>query len=274
MIMSEDRPAALPESFDAWRISDAMFAKAYQRTGDRGRAFIKSAIAAAFQACQPTATASVAISARFHGGETRSEETTPRPWYALALGSEVESPAQLVAALIPAVAARIPHVLVFRPKARSGWPHTLLTALELCGVEQVFSPSMRDFESCLGILRDNFGRGGLACLGAEPFWKKVAAFTGSGVRTHWLASPGQMGQLVVPGIAWDQGTIEFAHAGVELAVYGDAFALAASGHEVVLAPYAAAPQSARLVLEPGREALWDWHDLPRELFFDRRLVYS
>jgi len=114
----------------------------------------------------------------------------------------------------------------------------------------------------------------MVCLGSEPFWKKVGALAGSGLRTHWLASPGQMGQLVVPGIAWDQDAIEIAHAGVKLAVYGDAAALSDSGHEAVLAPYAAAPRSSRLVLEPGREALWDWHDLPRELFFDRRLVYS
>jgi hypothetical protein len=272
--MTQDRPGALPDSFDAWRVSDTRFAKAYYRTGDRGRAVIKSAIAAAFQAWQPSACASVAISTRFHGGETRSEETAPRPWYALALDPGVVSPAQIVAALIPAVAARIPNVLVFRPKARSGWPDALLTALELCGVEHVFSPSMKNFEYCLGFLRDEFGRGGLACLGAEPFWKKIAILAGSGVRTHWLAPPGQMGQLVVSGITWDQDAIEFAHAGTELVSYGDASALAHSEHEVVLAPYAAAPRSARLVLEPGREALWDWNDLPRELFFGRRLVYS
>jgi hypothetical protein len=272
--MTKEQSAALPELFDAWRVSDVRFAKAYQRTGDRGRAVIKSAIAAAYQACQPSACSSVAISQRFHGGETRSEETTPRPWYAVALGSEVASPAQLVAALIPAMAARIPHVFVFRPKARTGWPHALLTALELCGVEQVFSPSMKNFEFCLSFLRDELGRGGLTCIGAESFWKKVSVCAGSGVRTHWLAPPGRIGQLAAPGVMWDQETIEFAHAGVELAAYGDAASLAASGHEVVLAPYAAAARSARLVLEPGREALWDWNDLPRELFFDRRLVYS
>lgn len=272
--MTQDRPAALPDSFEAWRVSDARSAQAYLRTGDRGRAVIKSCIAATFQACQPASTTRVAISARFQGGETRSEEIVPRPWYAVALDPEVLAPAQLVAAVIPAVAARIPQVLVLRPKTRRGWPHALLTALELCGVEQVFSPSMKNFKHCLNVLGAELGRGCLACLGGEPFRKRVDASAGGGFRRHWLASPGRIGQLVVPGIAWDQETIEFAHAGVRLQAYHDAADFAASGHEAVLAPYTAAPQSARLVLEPGREGLWDWHDLPRELFFERRIVYS
>ena len=268
-----DTLPALPAVFEACRVSDALMARAYARTGDRGRALIKSCVAALFQAARLADTAAVTTTTRFFSGLALSEELTPRPWFAVVLGPGVASPAQLVAALMPAVARRIPLVMAFRPKARGGWPFAQLTALELCGVEQVFAPSFENFKFCLDFLKSDHGCGGLVCLGLKPFWERVRAIIPDGCPAHWLAPPESAALFAGPGIAWDRDALEFSHAGLRIQEFKDPIALSREGHGVVFSPASSAPASARLVLEPGREALWDWPEAPRDLFFARRLVY-
>lgn len=270
---------SLPREFDAFRVSDARFGRAYDRTGGRGRALIKSCIAALYQVARPVDRGRVSATARYHSGLVRTEEMAPRPWYAVALGPEAASPSQLVAALMPAVAARIPLILAFRPKARTAWPLPLLTALELSGVEQAFAPAWKNFKQCLNVLCGRHGRGTLVSLGGKAFRERVRAVVPEGCRLHGLVPPESAGLFAGPGIAWDREALAFAHAGLRLEEFGggpdDAGRReAGSSGWAVFAPAAQAPESARLVVEPGREPLWDWPDLPPELFFARRLVYS
>jgi len=270
---SDDNTApGLPESFEASRVDDVRFARAYDKTGDRGRALIKSCIARLFEINLPGSPVAASRTDRFASGGARSEFTAARPWYALALDPDCASPSQLVAAVMPALAARIPQVLVFRPKGRGPWPHALLTALELCGVEQVFSPTFKDLKQHLSVLRGQMGDGGLACLGSQAFCDRIQALFAPG-RAHWLRPPRALGLLAESGLDWDREALAFAHAGVPVREYTDAAMFASAGHEAVFAPASLAPL-ARLTFEPGCEFLWDWPDLPRELFFGRRLVYS
>ncbi|WP_243364312.1 hypothetical protein [Fundidesulfovibrio terrae] len=268
-----ETPAALTETFDACRVGDALFARAYAKTGDRGRALIKSSIARLFEARNPGGPVAATLAERFPGGGVRTQYVAARPWFALVLDPETTSPAQLVAAVMPAVAARIPLVAVLRPKGRGPWPHALLTTLELCGVEQVFSPTLAQLGECLSALRERHGVGGVACLGFEPFWNRVRPLCAPASAVHWLRAPSEIGLLDQASLEWDREAVAFAHAGTALREYPDAAALAAAGHDAVLARTGAAP-GASLTLEPGCETLWDWPEMPRELFFGRRLVYS
>ena len=297
-----------PIGVDAWRVSDAAFARAYAVTGDRGRALIKSCIAGLYQAWRPGSAASTSTTERFLDGQVRIEGLTPRPWFALAIGPDVASPSQLVAAIMPALVSRIPQVLVFRPKARTGWPPALLTALELCGVEQVFSPSMGNFKHCLKTLGEPGspccpgGGGGVACLASRTLWERVREMVPDNCAAHWLAPPKSAALYAGPGAEWDREALAFAQAGLRLVEYGssslsqgsagrmplgdmppDACASGLASPDgpgtdrrpwVAYAPAAMAPTDASLILAPGREALWDWPDMPRELFFARSLVYS
>ena len=277
--------------FDVWRVSDAAFARAYAKTGDRGRALIKTCIAGLYQAWRPGNAVSTVTTERFHDGQVRVEELTPRPWFALAIAPEIASPAQLVAAVMPALVSRIPLVVAFRPKARTGWPSALLTTLELCGVEQVFAPSMKNFRSCLDLLAGQtglydkvgqngpYGGGGLVCLGSRQFRDRIGSMAPEGCRVHWLAPPESAALFIGPGVDWDREALAFAHAGIRLRGFDVPDGLESDnltdGHPwAAFTPAALAPTGVSLVLEPGREVLWDWPDMPRELFFTRSLVYS
>jgi hypothetical protein len=267
-----ETPTALSQSLDACRVGDALFARAYAKTGDRGRALIKGCIARLFEARKPGSPVAASLAERFPGGGERTVREAARPWFALVLDPAAASPAQLVAALMPAVAARIPMVAVFRPKGRGPWPPALLTSLELCGVEQVFSPTLAELGQCLDTLAQSLGAGGTACLGSDTFWNRVRPLTARSA-AHWLRTPAAMGLLARPDLKWDREAVAFAHAGVAVREHANLASLAAAGHEAVLAP-AEAETGAPLTLAPGCETLWDWPQMPRALFFGRRLVYS
>ena len=267
-------PHAFADALESRRVGDSRFAKAYGATGDHGRSIIKTCIAGLYQAGQRRSLASSSFTEQFHGGESRTEQRANRPWFALLLDPSVVAPAQVLAALMPAICRRIPLVAVIRPRAKTGWPSPVLTALELCGVELVLEPSQRDLGQCLKVLGSLHGPGGVACLGMSPFWERVRSMAESVGQVHWLCPPDRVGLLAASGITWNRETLAVSHAGVEVLDYDCVGALADAGHAAVFSPGDLAPAAARLVLEPGREALWDWPDMPGELFFTRRLVYS
>ena len=321
-----DSPLALivPDCLETARVSDDAMGRAYAATGDRGRAIIKTCIAGLFRAHADQA-ASTVTARRFHDGSSRIQEEFPLPWFALAVGPRVLAPAQVVAAVLPAVARRLPLALAARPTGLGlpgsgaggrSWPPALLAALELCGVENVFSPSAKDFFQALRELAEAHGPGALACLGSRPFFERLRRGAEGLCRLAWLEPPAAIGVIPAPGLSWDRETLAVAHAGVDIVELsssrevpatsgvqaaadsiapgkatdeteenaltqnassseGVATLAASSLPWAVLAPGQAAPPSfARLVLEPGREALWDWPDMPGDLFISRRLVYS
>ena len=272
--MSTPTRDALFEALDHWRVSDSRFAKAYGLTGDGGRALLKTCIAALYQARQPDALPSTSSTSVFHDGASRTEIRASRPWFALVLDPALAAPVHVLAALMPAVCRRIPLVAVIRPRSRTVWPAPVLTALELCGIEQVLEPSGRDLGQCLAMLRSVLGPGGVACLGSAAFWSGARGVVEDSGAAHWLKSSDAVGLLAVEGLIWNREALKVAHAGVEIREYTTPQALEAAGHDAVFASADIAPVTASLVLEPGREALWDWPDMPGELFFARRLVYS
>jgi len=264
---------SIPDHFGAWRVADEAFARAYSRTGDRGRACIKSCIAALYRQSRTDGPVSSAVSSKYGDGLTRLEEITPRPWFVLAVSPEISSPSMLLSAVMPALAARIPLAFAVRPKGRGGWPRPMLTALELCGVEHTFSPPLEELKRCLSFLAREYGPGGVACLGPDAFERRIRAIVPEGGAVCGL-NPPSMGLLETPGVDWNRETLDFCLSGTVMQVHSDPAALAAAGHGAVFAPARFAPSSARLVIGPGREFLWEWPDLPVELFFARRLVYS
>ena len=298
--------AGLPASLEAWRVSDAQSARAYEKTGDKARAHLKTCISGIFSACAPSGAASTVLAARYHDGSSRIEERAPKPWFALAVEPGICAPAQVIAAVLPAIALRMPCVLAARPtglgknagRAARAWPHALLTALELCGVENVCNPPAKAFWAGLQELHGEYGPGGLACLGSHGFAERLRAKAQEFAAVWRLAPPGFIGLLEAPGVTWDREAMATAHAGVAIrtldvaadnsgsvssphqaSVFGEERTLGpvcdADSSWAVFAPASAAPPPwARLVLEPGREVLWDWPDMPRELFISRRLVYS
>jgi len=255
----------------AWRVSDQAFARAYDATGDRGRAVIKTALAALFEARQPGRPHSRAVAEGFHSRLTHTEQLVARPWFLLIIAPDVRSPAQVAAAVMPALTLRIP-VFAVRASTRAPWPPAVLAAFELAGVEQVFAPPKEHFTQ---FLKGQDGQDGfVACLGGRSFWEGVRGLFPLERCAHWLAAPESAGLYRDPNTHWNDEILRFAHAGLRFVEYGPKSQLPGETPWAIFAPAAKAPPSAKLVLEPGREALWDWPDMPESLFFSRRLIYS
>ncbi|WP_243366314.1 hypothetical protein [Fundidesulfovibrio soli] len=255
-------PPGAPPLPEQWRVGDGRFARAYARTGDSGRAIIKTCIVGLFETLDSQAPTRTLAAGTFHSGNTRLIENRPRPWYALVLGQEVKAPAQVVAAVLPAMARRIPLVAVLRPGVSAPWPDGVLTALELCGVENVFAPPLRELPGCLEALA-SLGEGGVACLGDSALWSRVRDL---GEVSHWLRPPVSIG-VVESGALWDMEAVAVAHAGVPL----ERLEAAQGSLDAVLSSPDQAPDWCPLVLEPGREAMWEWPGLPEALFQQTRV---
>jgi len=293
--MHKDHPISaltFPDALEHWQVSDAALARAYARTGDRGRALLKSSIAMLYESLEAGRPTDHKCVKRFRSGLVQSREYSPRPWYMLVLGSEVTSGPQVLAAVMPAVVRRIPLVMVLRPRSRAGWAPEVLTALELCGVEHVYSPPRGEMKHYLEFLTATCGRGGLACLGLSPFWDRVASLAQT-LRCGpalWLEPPAALGVWTEPGLEWDSTAMRFAHPRATLTAYGpgDDMGLTraglsgadgmegfrAAGYTAVYAPAGRRPASARVRLGPGLEAFWDWPEDFAELLERKRIIYS
>lgn len=274
MTLENDPTADIPptEALEAFRVPDSRFARAYARTGDKGRALIKTAIARLYEARAPRRVLHASETLELTGGP-RTVTRRPRPWCALMLDPEVLSPVQLVAALVPAVAHRASLVLALRPRGRGGWPDHQLAALELCGVEHAFSPPFASACSALAAMRQA-GPGLLLCLGSRAFRDRLARGLDALPAFHWLEPPQAAALNQGESAVWDLEVLDFAHKGLPLVPYQDPAEDAVQGLPVAFAPAALAPPAAGLVLEPGCEGLWDWPELPDALFFAGTLVYG
>jgi len=127
-------------SFPAWleahQLPDSRFAKAYNALGDRRRALIKGLIARHFALNPPSGPASSSITRR-HDLLEHTSVQEPAPFVLLLLDDVCDAPALFLAALLPALCARVPQVLVARLGQRSAVPDALLAACELSGQEHL-----------------------------------------------------------------------------------------------------------------------------------------
>jgi hypothetical protein len=127
-------------SFPAWleshQLPDVRFARAYNALGDQRRALIKGLIARHF-ALNPPCFSSSGSTARSYDLLEHTRTQQPAPFVLLLLDDLCDAPALFLAALLPALCARVPQVLVARLGQRSTVPDALLAACELCGQEQL-----------------------------------------------------------------------------------------------------------------------------------------
>lgn len=275
------------ERFDHRRVSDAVFARAYARLGDARRALLKRAIARlyALHGAEPHHPATVA--ATLSGALSRVRRTRPRQRFVLVLEPQAASPALLLAALMPAIVRRIPYVAVLRPRAGSPWPDAQLTALELCGVENVYSPVKGEFADCLRAVYEPRGACGLACLGGEALFRRVLSLAGApeGGDVHRFEASPTLGLWAGDGATWDQEALRLAHPDATIRVFGGQIegfvtesggmeALNAAGLDAAFVPGGIEPVRAPLALGPGFEVFWHFSDASPVLYEERSETFQ
>ncbi len=122
----------IPPWLEQYQMDEALMAQAYDQVDPAARARIKTALACYFALWPPHADQN-SHGRILNGFDLRIHEE-PAPWV-LAVVAPGYSPARVMAALMPAILAKVSPVLVLC----SGLPDSLLrSALELAGLEDIF----------------------------------------------------------------------------------------------------------------------------------------
>lgn len=125
-----------PQWLEPHLVPDVRFARAYNSLGDAPRALIKSVIAQHHVLTPPVGPHWSSNTCRF-GVLERTSVLEPVPFVLLLLDASIDCPALFLAALLPALCARVPEVLVVRQGKRDAVPDSLLVSCELSGQERV-----------------------------------------------------------------------------------------------------------------------------------------
>lgn len=263
------------------RVADTAFAAAYARVADRGRAWIKTGLAAVYAACGGPMPVMRRDGGLLGHDLVLSRLDTPLDFALFVLGPDFTSPARLTAAVVPALCARVPDVAVLRVGA--SWPRALLTTLELCGVETACRLGSRALAGLWAELPRK-GRGAVVVLGDV----RLPPASAGGLRCLTAGVAGRAGVFSGPDAAFDPEALAFAHPDMTFFVHGPADALpsfapvatglaeaAELGYDAVYVGgdrLEAGLDAAPLALGPGRETFWFWPQLPPEVFRRRRVA--
>lgn len=125
-----------PQWLEPHLVPDVRYARAYNALGDERRALIKNVIAQHYVLTPPVGPLWSSNSSRF-GILERTTVLEPVSFVLLLLDASVDCPALFLAALMPALCARVPEVLVVRLGKRGAVPDSLLVSCELSGQERV-----------------------------------------------------------------------------------------------------------------------------------------
>lgn len=125
-----------PQWLDRHLIPDGRFARAYNALADDRRALLKGLIARHFVLNPPRHPQGSTLAERFDLFSQRSDRA-PVPFVLVLTDALFDAPALFLAALMPALCARVPQVLVARLGSRSAMPDSLLACCELAGQESV-----------------------------------------------------------------------------------------------------------------------------------------
>lgn len=278
--------------FPAWTegrmVPEARFSRAYSTLGDRSRSLIKGLIARHYQLDHPTGPFSWAVEERYPA-MVRNSRMASVSFALLLVDASMSVPAFLLAALVPALCARIPHVLVAWMGARSAAPDTLLTSCELAGQERVVAlgpvQAQRLLDACIAD-----GRSGVVLYPETVAMSRLVQraplaerLSGSAVRLLALRFPRHVG-------LWrDTGDVPTA-ADVSL-LYGalpfetnrpgpdaketDWRAFCATKRDLLLCPDKCVRQSgAAVTVTLGCLGMWRWPGLGQETFRVRNEVFS
>lgn len=268
-------------------VGDAAFARAYAAVSDRHRALLKTALARAWEWAGPAAAESSRYETLGRSGLASVRLIRPRRFAVLLFDETENSPARLLAALTPVLAAGVPDVLALRVGGRSLPPAPVLTALELAGVERLARLSR---ERALKLLRELDPRspGLILGLGAGAVAEILAACPPSPWRAVWRGGlGGPLGVWRDKAADLDLEALAFAQPDAAVEVWGAGRSLPGmrlskkngtfesfltQGYPVVWVPAArreACLDTALAVFGPGAESCWVWPDLQSLTAFEQ-----
>ena len=264
---------------------DALFAQAYQGVGDNERAWLKTSIARQHDWCAPRKDVAGEDLRRWIGGFETRTRFEPVDFAVVLFDDSLLSPARLLAALMPALAAGVRHILAARVGEGGPWRKAVLTGLELAGQELVIDIDENQARRLLNDLRETDRPGGVAVLGPKAAVVWAGEQHSASRMTFWRPRFSRMASIwMEDGSTFDLEALAFMHPDISFSVYGaeatlpainfsrvnggfDDF-LAAMG-DVAYLPSERMEHAlgrAKLALGPGHEGCWIWPDLHPNLF--------
>lgn len=280
-----------PHQINEVVVSDTFFARAYQETPARHRALIKTCIARLYDWYGGGKECGGRIESTWRGGFDSIHAFQPVDFCVVLCDATLESPARLLAGLVPALARGVRNVLVVRV-GDSPWPSSLLTALELAG--QDLAVDMTADQACqlLTDLSSSTASGLVIDLGvgAEEVDARLAKTSAVGIYSPVF--DGKISVWMDDSQPVDLEALAFAQPDVSCAVHGthtffssDKFSydgddfqtfLVTAG-DAVFVPLSRvndALTQSRIVLSPGHEGCWIWPDLRPEQFHFHRTAWT
>ena len=272
---------------DSPLLDDGIFAAAYDAVTAQQRACCKTLIAR-LHACL--------------GEETLQDDTRylslrqgfklaalrqPAQWALVLWDAQCPSPARILAALMPAILAGVPHILACQVATGGAGavPPPVLAALELAGQETAASIDAQETMRLLNTLAATKEPGRIALLGSAPWVAEALAVARDHAIPAWSAAPPRIAlcpsAFVAPPehkdnanfCAPDYGMLRFAQPDAELVVLSEAKAEKKQEYSCVISGLPRLKywlSHSPLVLTPGHEWFWRWPDLDREFFMERR----
>ncbi|TVQ97164.1 MAG: hypothetical protein EA399_14305 [Desulfovibrionales bacterium] len=294
--------STLPE---AWRVPDDVLAQAYADVSDVDRSWIKKNIAQLYALHPPAGVDRLSRRISWSGGFSTSAHRSPRPWACLLSSRSQASPAQILAALVPVMTAGIADILaILDPSSiRSA---RVLTSLELCGVEQIYTvPAAPLTNASCSLTSETVGQMLHHLVATKPAGLILDL---DGALRHGLLACDAFAQVAawspgpVPLIRiwcdaseqWNWPVLKWNHPEIRIEAWGayretapehiprsqgswDAFQHpdgSVLGIGTHLLPSSIIPNT-RLTLTPGQEGCWVWPELhPVALCFQEGMVLS
>ena len=276
-----------PEWLEAYGLEESELDQAYTSLDQTARARLKKTIAQLFEFYSQYSVQERRCETHWSAGMVTVQRLRPVPWTLTVLAPEIDSPAQLLAAALPPLSLGVECCLVVRAAAGSPWPPSLICAMELAGLERMYSLPREHLPSLVDYLDRVSPWGTVLCLGeVTPLGAHNCK-----PRSITLDPPRSVGLWYEESVFWDEAALRFAHPSLELLRHGPGAPPPASGREAPAADWNAfvsrdaeglfvpprlipsAMDHQRLVLGPGQEACWVWPQLTREVFLQRRLAW-
>ncbi|GEM_PF-1168217 len=279
-----------PDWLEPHYITDELLGEAYASVPDNRRALLKTCIARLWEWYGVSRTSSQAVERSFRGGFVSRELRRPMDFAVIACGADHDSPAQLLAAAVPAVAAGVRNVLAVKPKT-AGWSLPQLVALELAGIESVIELELEEMNRLLRDLAHEGGTGRMVFVNAAREASVVDHYA-FGVRPLLLESGASVVYHAGAGPRFDLEAIAFGQAGTPMTCLGEKnevdspdfscanreieYLLQVDARVAFLPVELHAQMSGRfpVVLGPGHEACWVWTEIDADTFVDTKVCWA
>ncbi|NDV19753.1 hypothetical protein GO013_10010 [Pseudodesulfovibrio sp. JC047] len=280
-----------PHSIDELGVDDTLFAQAYAETAAPHRALLKTCIARLYDWYGGGSRRGGRVERSWRGGFDSLHAFQPVDFCVVLCDAAMESPARLLAAVVPALTSGIANVLVVR-HGDGVWPSSLLTALELAGHDQVVDMSSDQISALLDELATGSASGLIIDMTASetdlvrlhPLPSRISVFSPVFEKNIaiWMDTDTP---IDLDALAFAQPDVSCVVAGAEgffpsekFTYIGNDFnTFLAAIEDVVFVPQPLVNDvlmRSRIVLGPGHEGCWMWPDLRPEQFHIHRTAWT